>query len=113
MLVKFKISKIIHLSREHNTRSDILSKLANPMALMINHSFVQETSKNLNIETLEVAMMKINNNTRTSWMLLANSAESALVKTICNSYSLIQATLYRRGLLTPLLKCMEDWLDNT
>lgn len=68
-LEKFKTFEVVHVPIEQNTRDDILPKLASIKGSQINHSFIQETLKNLIIEASDVTTMAVGSVVQTSWIL--------------------------------------------
>jgi ribonuclease HI len=118
-LAKFKRVEVQHVPREHNSRSDVLSKLASTKRKKgRNQSLIQETlSKSSIEETLEVMLVcEINAN---SWMTPVlrflrsgetpnDPKEAAKTRRRACSYVLVNDQLYRRGFAIPLLKCVEE-----
>ncbi|GAU35488.1 hypothetical protein TSUD_384430 [Trifolium subterraneum] len=118
-LAKFKETEVKHVPREHNTRADVLSKLASTRRKKAgNQSLIQETLTKPSIEkTAEV--MHICAVDEQSWMspvynflksntLPVDAKEATKIQKRACSYVLLDDKLYRRGFSIPLLKCVEE-----
>jgi ribonuclease HI len=118
-LAKCKESTVQHIPREHNSRADVLSKLASTKKTKgRNQSLIQETLQRPSIEkALEVNLIcPINANSwinpvrefLASGMIPDDPKEAVKVRRRACSYVLIIGKLFRRGFSTPLLKCVEE-----
>ncbi|GAU25844.1 hypothetical protein TSUD_31080 [Trifolium subterraneum] len=85
-LAKFKETEVKHVPREHNSRADVLSKLAT---------------------TRRKKMAPVYNFLKTN-TLPADAKEAAKIKRRTCSYVLLDDKLYQRGFSIPLLKCVEE-----
>ncbi|MCI27203.1 protein NYNRIN-like, partial [Trifolium medium] len=118
-LARFKEFEVKHVPREHNSRADILSKLASTRKRKGgNQSLIQETLSKPSIEKAPEAFLicDINNG---SWMtpvyqylntgiLPDDKKEAAKVKRRACAYVILDGKLYRRGFSTPMLKCVDE-----
>ena len=112
-----------HVLREHNTRADVLSKLASTKKKGGNKSVILEIlprpSTHKPLSTLEVfsiwdsdCWMTPVHNYLTKGKLPADSKEAAAVRRRACSYFLVEGKLSRRGFSTPLLKCVDQCSTN-
>lgn len=84
----------------------------------MNHYFIQETLNNPNIDVPRMLTMAVFYDERASWTTLiaryieqgnlpSDPTETSLVNRRSSLYSLIEGMLYKRGIPTSLLKCLE------
>ncbi|GAU45099.1 hypothetical protein TSUD_183060 [Trifolium subterraneum] len=118
-LTKFKETEVKHVPRKHNSRADVLSKLASTRRKKAgNQSLIQETLTKPSIEKT-IKVMHIHAIDDQSWMtsvynflktstLPADAKKAAKIKRRACSYVLLDDKLYRRGFSIPLLKCVEE-----
>ncbi|GAU36139.1 hypothetical protein TSUD_316680 [Trifolium subterraneum] len=118
-LAKFKETEVKHVPREHNSRADVLSKLASTRRKKAgNQSLIQETLTKPSIKkTAEVMHIYVVD--EQSWMspvynflksntLPVDAKEATKARKRACSYVLLDDKLYRRGFSIPLLKCVEE-----
>ncbi|XP_058726454.1 uncharacterized protein LOC131597805 [Vicia villosa] len=122
-LVRDKMKKIAkveveHIPREHNSRADILSKLASTRKKGGNKSVIQEIlprpSVGENARALQIfaigddqCWMTPVYNFLTKDELPADTKEASTIKRRACSYTILENKLYRRGFSIPLLKCID------
>ncbi|GAU44271.1 hypothetical protein TSUD_133170 [Trifolium subterraneum] len=118
-ITKFDSAEIQHVSREHNKRADILSKLASTKRKNGNKSVIQEILYHPSIQK-PTRVLDINAiGDANCWMtpvynylahgtLPNDEKEAATVKRRACSYTLLNNKLYRRGFSIPLLKCADE-----
>ncbi|XP_058726390.1 uncharacterized protein LOC131597732 [Vicia villosa] len=116
-LARFRSAKVKHIPREHNSRADILSKLASTRKKGGNKSVIQEILPKPNTKP-SCALALVNTigdascwmtpvyNYLTSDLLPANLKEASVIRRRACSYVLIENRLYGRGFSIPLLKCI-------
>ncbi|XP_058783370.1 uncharacterized protein LOC131658050 [Vicia villosa] len=115
-----RLSKVdvAHIPREHNSRADILSKLASTRKKGGNKSVIQEIlprpSISKNAQALQVFAIGDDHcwmtpvyNFLTKDELPADAKEASAIKRRACSYTIIEDKLYRRGFSIPLLKCVD------
>lgn len=99
-LTKFKSYEILHVSSEWNTRENILFKLSSSRIFSINHSFIQETLRNLSFGN-PVVMNEVDHTSQPSYItsiliyiehgaLSRNPDKAAPMKRRVMSYSSIE-----------------------
>ena len=107
--------KIRHIPREKNARADALSKLASTKPGGNNRSLIQEMLQNPSI--LEEEKVLAVTSQDQGWMtpiinylktetLPTEEKEAKRLKREAQYYTIINNTLYKRGISTPLLKCV-------
>jgi hypothetical protein len=118
-LAQFKVAEVQHVPREHNTRADVLSKLAiTKRKKGRNQSLIQETLSRPIIDKTQDIMLVCEINTN-SWIFPIlrflesgetpnDSKEATKVKRRACSYVALDNQLYRRGFTIPLQKCVEE-----
>ncbi|XP_058733219.1 uncharacterized protein LOC131604820 [Vicia villosa] len=116
---QFRSAKIKHIPREHNSRADVLSKLASTRKKGGNKSVIQEILPKPSTEP-SPGLALVNAigdascwmtpvyNYLTSDLLPADLKEASVIRRRACSYVLIENHLYRRGFSIPLLKCIEE-----
>ncbi|XP_050889380.1 uncharacterized protein LOC127094613 [Lathyrus oleraceus] len=118
-LDRFEKWEVQHIPREHNTRADVLSKLASTRKKGGNKSVIQEILPRPSIDKLPPPLEVNAIGDAHCWMtpiynyltrdeLPADPKEAAIVKRRACSYVLLEGKLYRRGFSIPLLKCVEE-----
>ncbi|XP_058753186.1 uncharacterized protein LOC131626387 [Vicia villosa] len=118
-LARFRSAKVKHIPREHNSRADILSKLASTRKKGDNKSVIQEILPKPSTESSSgLALVNAIGDTScwmtpvynylTSDLLPANLKEASVIRRRACSYVLIENRLYRRGFSIPLLKCIDE-----
>ncbi|GAU46658.1 hypothetical protein TSUD_184460 [Trifolium subterraneum] len=111
--------EVKHVHREHNSRANVLSKLASTRRKNAgNQSLLQETLTKASIEkAIEVmhicaiddqSLMAPVYNFLKSNTLPADAKEATKVRRRACAYVLLDDKLYRRGFSIPLLKCVEE-----
>ncbi|CAJ2674993.1 unnamed protein product [Trifolium pratense] len=124
VLVKEKITKfnsveILHVPREHNKRTDILSKLASTKRKGGNKSVIQEILPRPSIEKPSKVVDINVIGDKDCWMtpvynflehgtLPDDQKQAAIVRRRACSYVILDGKLYRRGFSIPLLKCVDE-----
>lgn len=122
-LTNFKEYEIAHVPYKENTHADVLSRLASTRSPAINYSFVQKTKKMQSIRPVGKAIMNIYEPTSLSWITLIKKyiehenlppdpSKATLVKKGASEYTIVQGTMYKRGLFTPLLRCLNKIVAN-
>ncbi|CAL5202632.1 unnamed protein product [Lathyrus oleraceus] len=118
-LDRFEKWEVQHIPREHNTRADVLSKLASTRKKGGNKSVIQEILPRPSIDKLPPPLEVNAIGDAHCWMtpiynyltrdeLPADPKEATTVKRRACSYVLLEGKLYRRGFSIPLLKCVEE-----
>jgi ribonuclease HI len=120
-IAMFDSAEVKHVPREHNTRADILSKLASTKKKGGNKSVIQVLLPRPSIEKTSCTSLAIVNSIKdgTSWMtplymylahghLPQEKKEAELVQRKASSYCLLYDKLYKRGVSIPLLKCVDQ-----
>jgi ribonuclease HI len=120
-IAKFESAEVLHVPREHNTRADILSKLASTKKKGGHKSVIQEVLARPSIEQAPTAMLVDVNSIKdgTSWMtplytylahgiLPSDEKEAKTIRRKAILYCLMYDKLYKRGMSTPLLKCVDN-----
>ena len=115
LLKKFTRVQARHVPKAENTRTDALAKLATTsqedLDRLIPVEHLPEPSVNIDSEEVSPVMFK------PSWMdpiwdylvdgtLPINSKEASKLRTRSARFTIHQGTLYKRGFLTPILKCV-------
>ncbi|XP_058764162.1 uncharacterized protein LOC131637579 [Vicia villosa] len=115
---RFSKADVAHIPREHNSRADILSKLASTRKKGGNKSVIQEIlprpSISKNAQALQVFAIGDDHcwmtpvyNFLTKEELPADAKEASAIKRRARSYTIIEDKLYRRGFSIPLHKCVD------
>ncbi|XP_020239496.1 uncharacterized protein LOC109818442 [Cajanus cajan] len=110
----FEDVQVKHTPRELNTRADQLAKLASSKKISHLRSMMQQELHKPSItqaECLQVQQGTPNWMTGivenlTTGSLPTNPLEAKKMKTVAGRYTLIAGELYKRGMSTPLLKCL-------
>jgi len=115
---EFNSVDIVHVPREQNARADILSKLASTWTANGNKTVIQEVLTKPSVQRQKTRLLKINavseiQNWRgpliwyiTSGKLPTDSYERTKLKGRACSFTVLEGTLYKRGFITPLIKCL-------
>ena len=121
LLKKFVRVQIRHIPRAENSRADALAKLAiasqEDLNRMTHVEYLSKPSVDLNNEEISPAMSE------PSWMdpiwdyliegLLPNDPkEASKLRSRSAKFTIHRGTLYKRGFLTPILKCIAREDDN-
>ncbi|XP_058759896.1 uncharacterized protein LOC131633201 [Vicia villosa] len=122
-LVKDKIknfakAEVKHIPREHNSRADVLSKLASTRKKGGNKSVIQEILSRPSVGKSAPYMPVLAIGDDYCWMtpvynfltkdeLPTDAKEASAVKRRACSYFIVEDKLYRRGFSIPLLKCVD------
>nr|KYP72976.1 Transposon Ty3-I Gag-Pol polyprotein [Cajanus cajan] len=105
-----------HVSREQNSRADLLSKLASTKKPGATRSVIQETLAQPSINEPQGSVLFIEEELN-SWMgpyityltrgeLLEDKKEASLIQRESARFVVINERLYRRGFSSPLLRCL-------
>nr|KYP31685.1 Pro-Pol polyprotein [Cajanus cajan] len=105
---------IKHVPREQNARADLLSKLANTKRPGQHRTIIQET---LHSPSLDEKIVNVNDNEELGWMadiwnylkegtLPKDKDEARKVRMRLAKFIIIDDELFKRGISTPLLKCL-------
>ena len=115
---EFKIVEVTHVPREQNTRADILSKLASIRSVNGNKTVIQQVLNEPSIQRKKSQGLDINVVIgREDWRepitryicsgeLSSDPSERTKLKRRACSFTLVEGTLYKRGFITPLIKCL-------
>ena len=115
---EFETVEVTHVPREQNTRADILSKLASTRTANGNKIVIQEVLTEPSIRKQKDQTHEVNAITEiedwrgpitryiTSGELPSDPNERMKLKRRAFSFTLVEGTLYKRGLITPLIKCL-------
>lgn len=120
----FKSVIVRHIPREHNTRANVLSKLASTIKKGENKSVIQEFLPRPNIEALSITAdinligdatywMTLVYNYLASELLLDDPKEVVIVRGRACSYVLVKGRLYHWGIYISLLKCVDKFKTPT
>src|SRR3954468_9839273 len=115
---KFAVAEVEHIPREHNSRADILSKLASTRKKGGNKSVIQEILPKPSVSQNTRAPQVFAIGDDQCWMPLvynflkkdelpADAKEASTIKRRACSYTILENKLYRRGFSIPLLKCID------
>jgi len=103
---------------EHNMRTDILYKLASTQTTNGNKTVIQEVLTEPSVQRQKARLLQINEISAiqdwrrpviryiTSGELPSDPYEKTKLKRRACSFSLLEETLYKRGFITPLIKCL-------
>jgi len=115
---EFEAVEVTHVPREHNTRADILSKLASTRTTNGNKTVIQEVLNEPSVQRQNPQPHDVNSIIgREDWKapitryicsgeLPSNPFERTKLKRRACSFTLVEETLYKRGFITPLIKCL-------
>ena len=115
---EFKIVEVTHVPRELNTRADILSKLASTQTANGNKTVIQEVLNEPRIQRQEAQLHEVNtvigmedgrgpiSHYITSRELFSDPHERTKLKRRACSFTFVEGILYKRGFITPLIKCL-------
>ncbi|XP_058783680.1 uncharacterized protein LOC131658400 [Vicia villosa] len=115
---KFGKAEVEHIPREHNSRADVLSKLASTRKKGGNKSVIQEILSRPSVEKVTQPLPVLAIGDDNCWMspvynfltkdeLPTDSKEASAIKRRACAYTIIEDKLYRRGFSIPLLKCVD------
>jgi ribonuclease HI len=100
---EFEAVEVTHVPREQNTRADILSKLASTEPSIQNkETRPQEVNSIIGMEDWRRPISRYIE----SGELPSNPQEKTRLKRRACSFTLVEGTLYKRGFITPLIKCL-------
>ena len=114
LIDNFKCFKMYYIPRESNTRVDLLSKLASTKKAEHLKTIIQET---LQTPTIDVEEIMAEEEEEPNWMtpyknflirgvLPPNEDKARRLKWKANYYVILDGELFKRGLTTPLLECL-------
>nr|KYP70058.1 Gypsy retrotransposon integrase-like protein 1 [Cajanus cajan] len=114
MISSFDEFSIKHVPREQNARADLLSKLASTKRPGQHRTIIQET---LHSPSLDDKIVNVNDNEERGWMadiwnhlkegtLPKDKDEARKVRMRSAKFIIIDDELFKRGISTPLLKCL-------
>jgi hypothetical protein len=115
---EFENVEVTHVPREQNTRADILSKLANTRTTSENKTVIQEVLNEPSVQKRDAQLHEINIIIRMEdWRrpisryianreLPSDPHEKTRLKRKACSFTLVEGTMYKRGFITPLIKCL-------
>ena len=115
---EFETIEVTHVPREQNTRADILSKLASTRTATRNKTVIQEVLNEPSVQRQKAKLHEINSIigmedwrgpiTRyiTSGEFPSDPQERTNLKRRACSFTLVEGILYKRGFVTPLIKCL-------
>ncbi|XP_057426035.1 uncharacterized protein LOC130719423 [Lotus japonicus] len=111
--------RIEHVPRSQNERADVLAKLASTGRLGNYQTVIQETLPRPSIDLVEVKLKSVKSviEGEPSWMepikiFLENPSKdddlnSRAKRREASFYTLVDGELYRRGIMSPMLKCVD------
>jgi len=115
---EFETVEVTHVPREQNTRADILSKLASTRTANGNITVIQEVLNKPSVQRqksqppdvnaiigMEEWRAPITRYIRSGELPSLPSERTKLKRRAC-SFTLVEGTLYKRGFITPLIKCL-------
>nr|KYP35255.1 hypothetical protein KK1_043711 [Cajanus cajan] len=114
MISSFDEFSVKHVPREQNARADLLSKLASTKKPGQHRTIIQET---LHSPSLEDKIVNANDSEELGWMadiwsylqegtLPTDTDEVRRVRVRSAKFIIINGELFKRGISTPLLKCL-------
>ena len=115
---EFKTVEVTYVPCEQNTRVDILSKLASTRTANGNKIVIQEFLNERNVQKQNSQRLDVNaiigmEDWRApiaryihSGELPSYPSERTKLKLMVCSFTLVEGTLYKRGFITPLIKCL-------
>ena len=115
---EFETIEVTHVPREQNTRADILSKLASTRTANENKTLIQEVLNEPNVQRQKAQLHEVNTIigmedwrgpiTRyiTGGELPPDPLKRTKIKRRACSFTLVEGVLYKRGFITPLIKCL-------
>ena len=116
----FDCFEMYHIPRKSNTKADLFSKLANTKKIEHLKMIIQET---LQAQTIETSEVMAGEKEEPNWMtpyknflirgvLQPNEDEAQHLKRKASYYIILDGKLFKRGLKTPLLKCLNSQQAN-
>ncbi|XP_058761333.1 uncharacterized protein LOC131634723 [Vicia villosa] len=114
----FAKEEVEHIPREHNSRADVLSKLASTRKKGGNKTVIQEILSKPSVDKSTPLMQVHAIGDDHCWMapiynlltkdeLPTDTKEASIIKRRACSYVIVEGKLYRRGFSIPLLKCVD------
>ncbi|XP_057435810.1 uncharacterized protein LOC130728374 [Lotus japonicus] len=119
LMMEVKEIKIEHVPRGQNERADVLAKLASTGRLGNYQTVIQETLPRPSIDLVEIKLKAVKSviEGEPSWMesikiFLENPPKDDDVNTRAKRreasfYTVVDGELYRRGIMSPMLKCVD------
>ncbi|XP_057444551.1 uncharacterized protein LOC130736779 [Lotus japonicus] len=119
LMMEIEKIRIEHIPRSQNERADVLAKLASTGRLSNYQTVIQETLPRSSIDLVEVKLKAVKTVTEgePSWMesiktFLQNPQTDDNLNTKekrreASFYTLVGDELYRRGIMSPMLKCVD------
>ncbi|XP_058761331.1 uncharacterized protein LOC131634721 [Vicia villosa] len=118
IMKNFAKAEVEHIPREHNSRADVLSKLASTRKKGGNKSVIQEILSKPSVDKSAPLIQVHAVDDDHCWMtpvynfltkdeLPTDTKEASIIKIRACSYVIIEDKLYRRGFSIPLLKCVD------
>jgi hypothetical protein len=115
---EFETVEVTHVHREQNTRADILSKLASTRTASRNKTVIQEVLDEPSVQRWDAQLLEVNtiigmedcrgpiSRYIKNGELPSDPHERTRLKRRACSFTLVEGTLYKRGFITPLIKCL-------
>ncbi|XP_016206232.1 uncharacterized protein LOC107646568 [Arachis ipaensis] len=107
---QFEEVAVQHVSRERNTRADLLSKLASTKPGAGNQSLIQGMTKEpavvLHLTKISPSWMDPITDYLENGKLFEDEKETKTLRREAAKYAIIQGQLFKKGLSQPLLKCL-------
>jgi hypothetical protein len=115
---EFETIEVTHVPREQNTRADILSKLASTRTASGTKTVIQEVLDEPGVHRRDVQVHEVNSIIgMEDWRgpisryiengeLTSDPHEKTRLKRRACSFTLVEGTLYKRGFIAPLIKCL-------
>ncbi|GAU32939.1 hypothetical protein TSUD_153560 [Trifolium subterraneum] len=110
---QFKTFELVHVPRDHNSRADLLSKLASTMKPDNNRTVIQETISTPSTEASEVAFPLEQEDWRSPIIkyilndeLPSERKREIKFRKFAAHYTMMGDRLYKRGFSSPLLLCV-------
>jgi len=112
------VVEVTYVSCEQNTQADILSKLASTQTANGNKIVIQDVLNEPNVQKQKSQSSDVNTIIRiedwrgpithyiNSRELPSDPSEKTRLKRRACSFTLMEGTLYKRGFVTPLIKCL-------
>ncbi|XP_057432303.1 uncharacterized protein LOC130725061 [Lotus japonicus] len=119
LMMEIEKIRIEHVPRSQNERADVLAKLASTGRLGNYQTVIQETLPRPSIDLVEVKLKEVKSviEGEPSWMesiktFLKNPPKDDDLNTKekrreASFYTLVDGELYRRGIMSPVLKCVD------
>ncbi|RDX58231.1 Pro-Pol polyprotein, partial [Mucuna pruriens] len=114
MASAFEKFALIHVPRDQNERADLLAKLASTQRRGQHKSVIHESLTNPTVNRQEVGIVEKGNTWMTPFInylmedhLLEDAQQARRIMKEAPRYVMVGQSLYRRGFLFPLLKCVD------